>query len=123
MRFGGWCRVETGGGIRRGPTPVSEAPDAAGESGDGGRGWDAAACRAPWSVWSDAGPHLAVRAAGWWAPARERAEPCSGETKLERYRAAGILPFEEGGGPNGTLMYTDDRDGVDEPNGPSLHAR
>jgi AAA domain-containing protein/UvrD-like helicase family protein len=37
------------------------------------------------------------------------------EVKLQRYRAAGILPFGEGGGPNGTLMYTDDRDGVDEP--------
>ena len=35
------------------------------------------------------------------------------ERKEKRYREAGILPFEEGGGPNGTLIRTNDLNGVD----------
>lgn len=34
--------------------------------------------------------------------------------ELEWYRAAGILPHEEGGGATGTLVISDDRDGFDE---------
>jgi hypothetical protein len=34
------------------------------------------------------------------------------ERKLKKYRDAGILPFDEGGGANGTLIYTDDLNGV-----------
>jgi len=34
--------------------------------------------------------------------------------KLEWYRTAGILPYEEGGGTAGALVISDDRDGFDE---------
>lgn len=36
------------------------------------------------------------------------------ERKLKWYRAADILPYEEGGGSRGTLVVSDDRDGFDE---------
>ena len=38
------------------------------------------------------------------------------ERKLNWYRAAEILPYEEGGGPRGTLLTSDDRTGFDEQN-------
>jgi hypothetical protein len=37
------------------------------------------------------------------------------ERKLDWYRRQGILPHTEGGGEHGTLIWTDDRDGVDVP--------
>jgi hypothetical protein len=40
------------------------------------------------------------------------------EAKLAWYRKQGILPWEEGGGPNGVLLVTqdDERGGIDVPN-------
>ncbi|WP_330153368.1 AAA family ATPase [Rhodococcus chondri] len=37
------------------------------------------------------------------------------ETKKQWYRANGVLPEADGGGPEGTLVWTDDRGGVDVP--------
>lgn len=37
------------------------------------------------------------------------------ERKKEWYAEQGVLPLDEGGGPAGTLVWTDDRDGVDVP--------
>ena len=33
------------------------------------------------------------------------------ERKLKAYRESGILPYEEGGGPNGMLLTTEEREG------------
>jgi hypothetical protein len=37
------------------------------------------------------------------------------QRKEDWYRSQGILPHSEGGGPRGTLVWTDDRNGVDVP--------
>lgn len=37
------------------------------------------------------------------------------EKKKAWYAAQGILPLQEGGGENGSLVWTDDRNGVDVP--------